>query len=570
MEILKGQVQWNGRNDIPCTYGKMDDGKLYYFIQELANGNIIATTALIEAIDPMTKAKNVGLIDKEGKEIIPCTNSAIKVLSEDVLLVEPAEPISQNVIEANSSRMDPLSATRLVSTPAQIKEKINAKMSTDGRYVLNDQFKDGTLDDTNGVNLVNGEYYSFVAVDKDKIFLAKNFPETDVVEFSITDKKVIEEVKEEAVTEPVQEAAPVEEVTTEPVEVVTEPVQEEAVETQPVENINEGFAKEDIDLGQEISIPTEEAQPKQLSSMFAAPVEVPAEEVASVTRGISSMFEAPAEEVVEKPLKGNVEAPVNIVGSESFDEITEDAPVAEINDNEVKAEVEKNEIVDDTNLDGESEIEKSLRELNEKFNSMNSYIGKMESKEEPVEEDTKDVEEEIEENRFTSPEVDSIEMDEPVDEIVDNEDNNENKSVLENATRLLGNAQQILSTRDEEIKSLKEENENLRRELEEEKEHSRKDYEDLKRDARNREVRDSKEISFLRTENQELEGITKKQSAKIDSLSDIVDLYKRKEEETRREMKTLYRAVKNYEAIFSSNDNYDEEDEYYNRGRRVA
>ena len=282
------------------------------------------------------------------------------------------------------------------------------------------------------------------------------------------------------------------------------------------------------------------------------------------------MFEAPAEEVVEKPLKGNVEAPVNIVGSESFDEITEDAPVAEINDDEVKAEVEKNEIVDDTNLDGESEIEKSIRELNEKFNSMNSYIGKMESKEEPIEEDTKDVEEEIEENRFTSPEVDSIEMDEPVDEIVDNEDNNENKSVLENATRLLGNAQQILSTRDEEIKSLKEENENLRRELEEEKEHSRKDYEDLKRDARNREVRDSKEISFLRTENQELEGITKKQSAKIDSLSDIVDLYKRKEEETRREMKTLYRAVKNYEAIFSSNDNYDEEDEYYNRGRRVA
>ena len=36
MEILNGKVQWNGRDDIPCTYGKTEDGKLYYLQRNLA------------------------------------------------------------------------------------------------------------------------------------------------------------------------------------------------------------------------------------------------------------------------------------------------------------------------------------------------------------------------------------------------------------------------------------------------------------------------------------------------------------------------------------------------------
>lgn len=82
MEILNGKVQWNGRDDIPCTYGKMDDGKQYYFIQDLKNGNHIVTTSLLEAVDPMTKASNIGVIDNDGNEIIPCVNRTIKVVEE--------------------------------------------------------------------------------------------------------------------------------------------------------------------------------------------------------------------------------------------------------------------------------------------------------------------------------------------------------------------------------------------------------------------------------------------------------------------------------------------------------
>ena len=107
---------------------------------------------------------------------------------DDILLVEPAEAVSENVKEAIKLRTDPLSATRLVTTPAQIKEKINAKMSADGRYLYNDQFSEVTVCDANGNNLVNNEYYSFIARDKDKLFMAKNNADTDVLEFSIPDK----------------------------------------------------------------------------------------------------------------------------------------------------------------------------------------------------------------------------------------------------------------------------------------------------------------------------------------------------------------------------------------------
>ena len=127
---------------------------------------------------------------------------------DDILLVEPAEAVSENVKEAIKLRTDPLSATRLVTTPAQIKEKINAKMSTEGRYLYNDQFSEVTVCDVNGNNLVNNEYYSFIARDKDKLFMAKNNADTDVLEFSISNKKFVEDAKEETIT---PEAVPVQE-----------------------------------------------------------------------------------------------------------------------------------------------------------------------------------------------------------------------------------------------------------------------------------------------------------------------------------------------------------------------
>ena len=189
MKLEKGIVKYMGRSDIPCYFGKVDD-KVYYFLdpegqKKLRNGNRIASTALVEAIDPMVKPSNIGVVDPDGNEVIPFTNRAIKPVNDDVLLVELATPISESVIEAANLKADPLSATKLVSTPALIKDKMNAKMGSDGRYLFNDQFSEATVCDINGNNLINGEYFSFIGIVGDKLYFSKNIVDSDIVEYSL-------------------------------------------------------------------------------------------------------------------------------------------------------------------------------------------------------------------------------------------------------------------------------------------------------------------------------------------------------------------------------------------------
>ena len=189
MKIQKGIVKYKDRDDIVCTYGITDGGKNYYFIElegakRLSNGNIIASTELVEAIDPMFKAKHIGVIDGSGKEVIPFVHRVIRPIHNDILLAELAEPVTESVKEANRMKND--STSNLVATASTIKEKMNAKMGADGRFVINDQFSDATVYDINGNNLVNKEFYSFVGVSGDKLFLCKNTPESEIVELPLT------------------------------------------------------------------------------------------------------------------------------------------------------------------------------------------------------------------------------------------------------------------------------------------------------------------------------------------------------------------------------------------------
>ncbi len=193
MLIKTGLVKYKDREDIMCTYGVMDDGKQYYFLDAsdhntLSNGNRIASTALIEAVDPMVRASNIGVIDEDGKEIIAFNNKAIKLISDGILLVESSVPTTASVVEANKEKSNPEAAARLVSTSAQIKEKMNKKMGTNGRYVFNDQFSEATLYDEDGNNLVNGEYFSFIGVSDGKLYLSKNVVDSPISVYSISKK----------------------------------------------------------------------------------------------------------------------------------------------------------------------------------------------------------------------------------------------------------------------------------------------------------------------------------------------------------------------------------------------
>ena len=193
MQVQKGLVKYKDRSDILCTYGITDDGKTYYFLDGVVipNGNIVATTVLVEAIDPVAMASSIGLIDPNGNVIIPFENKAIKPIANDLLLVEKAKPVTESVIEAIELRADPQAASRLVTTPAVIKENMNAKMGAEGRFVFNDQFSEATICDVNGNNLVDNELYSFVGVTADKLYLSKNTAESFVSEFSLGEKKLV-------------------------------------------------------------------------------------------------------------------------------------------------------------------------------------------------------------------------------------------------------------------------------------------------------------------------------------------------------------------------------------------
>lgn len=187
MQIQKGIVKYKDRNDIICTYGVTDEGLQYYFLDggKLSNGNVIVSTSLVEAVDPTVVATHIGLIDNNGKILIPCDNKTIKNILEGILLVEKAQPTSPSVLESIRLREDPASATQLVTTPATIKEKINAVMNNSGKFVFNDQFSEATLCDLNGNNLIGNEFYSFMGITNDKIYFSKNTVNSDIMQFNI-------------------------------------------------------------------------------------------------------------------------------------------------------------------------------------------------------------------------------------------------------------------------------------------------------------------------------------------------------------------------------------------------
>lgn len=197
MKIQVGQVKYKGRDDYRVVYGTTDDGRLYYFLDDtvLENGGRIASTELVEAIDNSVKPSHIGVVNNDGKEIIPCNNKNVKLINNGILLVELSEPQSENVKNTIALRNDPAAATKLVSTPAAIKSKIGSVMSKEGRYVFNDLFSEAYICDLEANVLVDG-LYSFIAVDStnQKVYLSKNDVNDNVIEYSILPPQVQNDV----------------------------------------------------------------------------------------------------------------------------------------------------------------------------------------------------------------------------------------------------------------------------------------------------------------------------------------------------------------------------------------
>lgn len=269
MQIQKGLVKYKDRTDIVCTYGLTDDGKQYYFLDEnsISNGNIIASTALVEAIDPVVVASSIGVIDRDGNIVVPFVNKSIKAIGNGLLLVERAKAVTPSVIEAISLRSDPLAATKLVTTPATIKDNMNAKMGNDGRFVFNDQFSEATICDINGNNLINNEYYSFIGIkNNEALYFSKNTADSPVVEFVLPTAGGVEvplpseskeklDIKNTDVTQATIDGAMADDITSNSFGDITQESEEEQVmvennfaaeKKENSENENNGFLPADV------------------------------------------------------------------------------------------------------------------------------------------------------------------------------------------------------------------------------------------------------------------------------------------------------------------------------------
>ena len=192
MQIQKGQVKYKDRTDIICTYC-VEDGIAYYFLdnEKLGNDRIVASTELVEAIDPTVPAFHIGVIDNNGKVIIPFENKVIKDINNKALLAEIAEVKDPKVLQAIEMRKDPLAATNLVKNSAAIKEKVHFSMGEEGRFVFNDQFSEATIYDYDGNNLLDNKYYSFIGCNNDILYLAGNTMDTEVIKYSLDKKEKI-------------------------------------------------------------------------------------------------------------------------------------------------------------------------------------------------------------------------------------------------------------------------------------------------------------------------------------------------------------------------------------------
>ncbi len=344
LEEKRNNVKYQGRDDYSVVYyDVLETGKKYFFLDgengKLKNGNVIATTNLkiaINANKPEELAE-IGVVNPDGQEVIPFTNKRVKAINEDVLLAEPVMPVSENVTKAIEDRSNPQEATRLVSAANTIKEKINSSMGPEGKYVFNDLFSEATIYDIDGNNLVNGEYYSFIGVNNDSLFLSKNDPESEVVTLPLVKEKVEDVVAEEPVAEETinEENIDVSEVQ------VADNVIDEAFNNETAENTVAEEAVEPVAENTEVAEETVEAPVSEEVTEEVVNEEPVAEETAATEENaveapedtFGGPIETPMEEAAEEEAVAE-STPENIMPPVAEDAITEEIaePVSEENE----------------------------------------------------------------------------------------------------------------------------------------------------------------------------------------------------------------------------------------------
>ena len=400
LQIIEGQVEYLGRNDYRVKYTTVGDTQ-YFVTKELPNGKYIVAKQLIDAILKdaisngafLNKDENgqdreipvptsFGVIDENGAEIIPCQYKSVKDIGTEYFAVEPVEAVNDSVKErASLFREDPNNNV-FSATNNSVKEKIYSKMNgTFTDFTFMDQCSEATVCDAQGNNVINGEYYSYIAHNDNGIFLSKNTIGSPINEFDYSTKTVVNldqqvTTEQAAVPQVPTVEAQAEETVAAPAEVTEEVTQEEVQAEAPVE-----VAPEQV---------TEATQEEALQP--AVPVE--------------GVVEQPAEEAVEAPQEEALQPEIPVEGTtEQTEEVaSEEAPV------ETTEQVTQEEVQTETPVEETAEAEEATDE-----------VGSLETDPEEAEEVKEEVpaEEEVEAVEETPEEAVEAPQEEVIDEVED-------------------------------------------------------------------------------------------------------------------------------------------------------
>ena len=386
MEIMKGMVKDAGYPDVECKYGKVDD-KIYYFVTELPNGNIVASTVLKEAINHAPNT-SLGIINKTGDILVPFENKEIRQVKDDLLFVEKNIPSTPVVTAAINDKADPTKAQQMTDDVTKIKEQLNSIMGLSGDFIFENPYSEGTLYTMDGIN-VSGGYFSFIAESNGDYYFTTSKLNDQIVKFN---PEVLENMNQQPPIEANNgqpESAPAtSDVPPENPEVPTasdDPAPEATEESEQAQTddsslgLSIGFtANEDTPSdngGEEVAnenaetTPTDEEVPAEQTEDISQTDEVPAEEAApgaeevpeEPTEDVPQTDEVPAEEgttLTDEEVPNEEAAPEEPL-DEQAESVDEDAETAEedinIPSDDEEPETTEEEVTGDEEMPQEEE-----------------------------------------------------------------------------------------------------------------------------------------------------------------------------------------------------------------------
>lgn len=327
MEILKGMVRDQGYPDTECTYGKVDDKTLYYFIPDgkLANENIIVSTNLKEAIGH-AKHTSLGLIDPNGNLLIPCEHKCLKQVGnkeDNLLLAEKNIPTTDSVIAFLKNKDNPANQQSLEESDKLIKDQIIQAMGMSGDFIFSSPGSEAALYTMDGVNVSNG-YYSYIAELNSNYYFSTNVPKSQILTFNS--------------------------------DMLKQQVNEETVETEQqttMPNI-------DIPISQQIQNESEENIENNTISGVVTPPQVEPENIEQNNSEQQEETTVQVNQTEEESVASVSQQEIN-VGNEKVTDGVSSEEVTDEDNNELTDEVDNEEV---TNEDSEEKLEQNQSNVN--------------------------------------------------------------------------------------------------------------------------------------------------------------------------------------------------------------